>query len=190
MRTPPSPLPTTVATATASPPEIPATARLPEPRRTRPSWRRPTAKLARSSTSQQPSPPRCGAGDLQAALADIEEIGKQAGQARRTLKAAIGGMKAPAARPGGLREKVAAYLRAHPGSSFTPHEIHKVLDRSSGAIANALDTLVKLGHAELATDKPRRFRLVGSAAPAGTPTAARQADIGQRTSGEAVAGAA
>ena len=39
---------------------------------------------------------------------------------------------------------------------------------SSGAIANALDTLVKHGDAELATEKPRRFRLAGSAAaPAG-----------------------
>ena len=38
---------------------------------------------------------------------------------------------------------------------------------SSGAIANALDTLVKHGDAELATEKPRRFRLAGSAtAPA------------------------
>ena len=35
---------------------------------------------------------------------------------------------------------------------------------SSGAIANALDTLVKHGDAELATEKPRRFRLAGSAA--------------------------
>jgi hypothetical protein len=45
-----------------------------------------------------------------------------------------------------------------PPQPHTPHEIHKVLDHSSGAIANALDTLVKLGEAEVATDKPRRFR--------------------------------
>ena len=51
-----------------------------------------------------------------------------------------------------------AHLDAHPESEFTPHEIHKVLGHSSGAIANALDTLVKLGEAELATEKPRRFR--------------------------------
>jgi hypothetical protein len=29
---------------------------------------------------------------------------------------------------------------------------------SSGAIANALETLVKLGEAEVATEKPRKFR--------------------------------
>jgi hypothetical protein len=41
-----------------------------------------------------------------------------------------------------------------------------VTGHSSGAIANALDTLVKHGDAELATEKRRRFRLAGAAAPA------------------------
>jgi len=110
-----------------------------------------------------------GGGDLRSALAGMDEIYDQAGQARRALKAAAGGRKAPAARPGGLREKVLGHLRGHPGASFTPHEIHKVLGHSSGAIANALDTLVKHGDAELATEKPRKFRLAGTAtAPAGT----------------------
>jgi hypothetical protein len=68
--------------------------------------------------------------------------------------------------PGGLREKVLAHLDAYPDGEFTPHEIHKVLNHSSGAIANALDTLVKLGEAELATDKPRRFRRAAKAADA------------------------
>ena len=47
-----------------------------------------------------------------------------------------------------------------------------MLDHSSGAIANALDTLVNLGEAELATDKPRRFRRAAkpdAAAPAPAP---------------------
>jgi hypothetical protein len=47
----------------------------------------------------------------------------------------------------------------NPGTEFTPHQVHNVLGNSSGAIANALDTLVKLGDAELACEKPRRFRL-------------------------------
>jgi hypothetical protein len=104
-----------------------------------------------------------GGGNLGAALAGMDEIYDQAGQARRALKAAAGGRQAPAARPGGLREKVLAHLRDHPGKDFTPHEIHKVLNHSSGAIANALDTLVKHGDAELATEKPRQFRLAGTA---------------------------
>ena len=96
--------------------------------------------------------------DLRAALAGLDEIYEQATAARRSLKTATGGTKAPAVRPGGLRDKVLAHLDAHPGKDFTPHEIHKVLGHSSGAIANALDTLVKLGDAEVATEKPRRFR--------------------------------
>ena len=96
--------------------------------------------------------------------------GPPGGQSRRR------GKKAPADRPGGLREKVLAHLRANPGSSFTPHEIHKVNGHSSGAIANALDTLVKHGDAELATEKPRKFRLAGTAtAPA--PDAGDDTDL-------------
>ena len=57
---------------------------------------------------------------------------------------------------------------------------------SSGAIANALDTLVKHGDAEVATDKPRRFRLAGgAAAPAGVQApadpAAENTDAGEQT---------
>jgi hypothetical protein len=102
-------------------------------------------------------------GDLKTLLAGLDE---QAAQARRALKAAIGGRKAPAVRPGGLRDKVLAHLVAHPDGVFTPHEIHKVLDHSSGAIANALETLVKLDDVEVATEKPRRFRLAAQPAEA------------------------
>jgi hypothetical protein len=125
-------------------------------------------------------------GDLKTALAGLDEACEQAAQARRTLKAALGGRKAPAARPGGLRERVLAHLDAHPGGEFTPHEIHKVLGNSSGAIANALDTLVKHGDAELATEKPRRYRR--TAQPATAASEAGEAGSAQ-DSGE-LAGAA
>ena len=105
-------------------------------------------------------------GDLKTVLAGLDEIADQAAEARRALKAAIGGRKAPAVRPGGLRDKVLAHLVAHPEGEFTPHEIHKVLDHSSGAIANALETLVKLGEAEVAAEKPRRFRRAAQPAEA------------------------
>ena len=133
------------------------------------------------------------AGDLRAALAGVEEICEQASQARRTLKAAAGGKRAPAVKPGALRELVAAHLRAYSDQNFTPHQIGRVLGRSSGAVANALDRLVSLGEAELATEKPRSFRLAGAAAPAGnqpsTASARDEADAGG-TSGKAMAGAA
>ncbi len=122
--------------------------------------------------------------DLSAVRAGMDEIWEQAAQARQVLKTA-GGRKAPAARPGVLRDKVLSHLRDHPGTDFTPHEIHKVLGNSSGAITNALDTLVKHGQAELASDKPRRFRL----AP-GAPAAA-QTGTADGTNGDAeLAGAA
>ena len=105
-------------------------------------------------------------GDLKTVLAGLDEIADQAAQARRALKAATGGRKAPAVRPGGLRDKVLAHLVAHPDGEFTPHEIHKVNGHSSGAIANALETLVKLGQAEVASEKPRKFRLAAQPAEA------------------------
>jgi hypothetical protein len=127
-----------------------------------------------------------GGADLSAARTSLDEIYEQAAQARRVIKAAAGGKKAPAARPGGLREKVLAHLRDHPGQSFTPHEIHKVNGHSSGAIANALETLVKHGDAEVATEKPRRFRLAdGAATPAEAQPpaepAAQDAGAGEQT---------
>jgi hypothetical protein len=41
-----------------------------------------------------------------------------------------------------------------PDLRFTPHQIGKVLTRSSGAVANALDKLVSLGVAELPPTSP------------------------------------
>jgi len=98
-------------------------------------------------------------GDMSAVRAGVDEIWEQAAQARRVLKAAAAGKRTPAGRPGALLDKVLGHLRNNPGTDFTPHEIRKVLGNSSGAIANALDTLVGSGHAELACDTPRRFRL-------------------------------
>ncbi|MEV0621724.1 hypothetical protein AB0I81_50945 [Nonomuraea sp. NPDC050404] len=71
-------------------------------------------------------------------------------------------------RPGALRDRVHAHLLEYPDKDFTPYEIGKVLDASSGAVANALDRLVNLGHAVLTCERPRRFAL----APAVTPTQA------------------
>lgn len=126
-------------------------------------------------------------GDLKTVLAGLDEIYEQAAQARRALKAATSGRKAPAARPGALRDKVLAHLDEHPDKEFTPHEIHKVLNHSSGAIANALDTLVKHGEAEVATEKPRKFRR--AAQPAEAAPEADNAD-GADADGTELAGAA
>ena len=128
-------------------------------------------------------------GDLKTVLAGLDEIYEQAAQARRALKAAIGGRKAPAVRPGGLRDKVLAHLDAHPGRASSPRtRSTRCSSHSSGAIANALETLVKLGEAEVATEKPRRFRR--AAQPAGAAPEADNGADGAEQDGTDLAGAA
>jgi DNA-binding transcriptional MocR family regulator len=59
---------------------------------------------------------------------------------------------------GELRAQVEEHLSTHPDKSFTSTEIHHVLKRSSGAIANACDKLVAENKAIIASEKPRRFQ--------------------------------
>jgi hypothetical protein len=105
------------------------------------------------------------AGDLPAALAALETAREQAAQGRRAVKAAASGRRAPATRPGALRDLVEEHLRKFPDTAFTPHQVGKVLTRSAGAVANALDKLTGLGTAQMVTDKPRTYQLA-PAAPA------------------------
>jgi len=58
-----------------------------------------------------------------------------------------------------LRDLVEEHLRKFPDAAFTPHQVGKVLTRSVGAVANALDKLVSLDVAQMVTDKPRSYRL-------------------------------
>ena len=61
--------------------------------------------------------------------------------------------------PGGLRQMVIEHLRAHPGEAFTATRISRVIEKSSGAIANALVTLTQQGIAEQVDERPRTYRL-------------------------------
>ncbi|GAA2213307.1 hypothetical protein GCM10009850_087690 [Nonomuraea monospora] len=74
-------------------------------------------------------------------------------------------------RPGALRDMVHAHLLEFPDKDFTPYEIGKVINRSSGAVANALDRLVSLGDAVLSCERPRRFALAPTASPTASPAA-------------------
>ncbi|MFE4832709.1 helix-turn-helix domain-containing protein [Streptomyces sp. NPDC056672] len=65
--------------------------------------------------------------------------------------------------PGALRQMVTDYLKAHPGEAFTATKISRVIEKSSGAIANALVTLVEQGIAEQAGVRPRTYRLTAPA---------------------------
>ncbi|MYT32669.1 MULTISPECIES: helix-turn-helix domain-containing protein [unclassified Streptomyces] len=65
--------------------------------------------------------------------------------------------------PGALRQMVIDHLHAHPAEAFTATRISRVIERSSGAIANALVKLVGSGIAEQITDQPRTYRLTQTA---------------------------
>ncbi|TXC95231.1 TrmB family transcriptional regulator [Streptomyces sp. ISID311] len=64
--------------------------------------------------------------------------------------------------PGALRQMVINHLQAHPDEAFTATRISRIIEKSSGAIANALDKLVIQEIAEQVNDRPRTFRLVHS----------------------------
>ncbi|MFG2091591.1 hypothetical protein [Spirillospora sp. NPDC048824] len=115
----------------------------------------------------------------------MEDITRYAGSVRRTNRATTGtrtgtGPRAPRttgdrAAPSPLRPLITAHLNAYPEKEFTPGEIAKVLDRSSGAVANALDTLAGQGEAVLTCERPRRFR-AASPATDGVATGSGEGD--------------
>lgn len=75
-------------------------------------------------------------------------------------------------RNGGLRRMVARFLADHTGD-YAPREIARKLDRSSGAVGNALAALASKGEAEQTTEKPLRYRATATTAAAATgPTPA------------------
>ncbi|WP_406265653.1 hypothetical protein OH799_18710 [Nocardia sp. NBC_00881] len=67
---------------------------------------------------------------------------------------------------GELRRLVAAALAAEPVREQSPREIAAGLGRSSGAVGNALEALVKSGHADLTSAAPRRYRVTATTATA------------------------
>jgi hypothetical protein len=107
-------------------------------------------------------------GDAGAALAAADTAYDRAARARRMLKSAVTGRKArssgESARPGQLRDLVRGHLASYPDADFTPHAIGRVLGRSSGAVANALDRLTALGQAQLTGEHPRKYKAIGEAA--------------------------
>lgn len=71
--------------------------------------------------------------------------------------------KAPRLGKGALRGVMEDYFAEHPGGQFSPSAIGKALNRSSGAVNNALDKLVADGYAIQPQDKPKRFRINATA---------------------------
>ncbi|MFI2473070.1 hypothetical protein [Nocardia xishanensis] len=60
---------------------------------------------------------------------------------------------------GALRGQVEDFLRDHPGSEFTPHQIGKTIGRSSGAVHNALEKLTAIGTARKTSARPKKYTL-------------------------------
>lgn len=79
--------------------------------------------------------------------------------------------KATRLAPGALRGLVEDYLRDHPDDQFSPSKIGKALDRSAGAVNNALDKLVQTGYAVQTNDAPKRFA-IGPTSDDAAPAAA------------------
>jgi MoxR-like ATPase len=85
---------------------------------------------------------------------------------------------APAAAPKGrrgngqLRRQVAEYLTDHPGPCKTG-EIARALDRSAGAVGNALTTLAGRGEADLVPGKPISYQANSATAAAASAIAPR-----------------
>ncbi|WP_157110869.1 hypothetical protein [Nocardia anaemiae] len=61
--------------------------------------------------------------------------------------------------PGALRGQVEDFLRDHPGQDYTPHQVGKALDKSSGAVHNALVKLTTGGIARQTCAAPKKFAL-------------------------------
>lgn len=55
------------------------------------------------------------------------------------------------------------------------NQVGKVLTRSAGAVANALDKLTALGIAQMVTDKPHSYRLASAPDAAGDPGTSAEA---------------
>lgn len=65
--------------------------------------------------------------------------------------------------PGALRGMIEDYLQGNSGE-FSPNVIGKELNRSSGAVHNALEKLVESGYAVRTSDKPKKYSLAATTA--------------------------
>ena len=59
---------------------------------------------------------------------------------------------------GGLASLVIEHMKLNPKAEFTPSELGHVLNRSGGAVANALDKFKSEGDVVQTSEKPKRYR--------------------------------
>ncbi|MEV4644938.1 hypothetical protein [Saccharopolyspora sp. NPDC049357] len=97
------------------------------------------ATPGRTDTAAQPSP-----GTQSTSSANTESTDAPVTSDKRLAK-------------GELRGMVEDFLAAHPGEEFSAGQIAKALDRSAGAVNNALHKLSDGGYARQTQDSPKRF---------------------------------
>jgi hypothetical protein len=86
------------------------------------------------------------------------------GEKPKLVVATSGAAKNERLGSGGLRALVVELLASRPDVEFTPTSLSHLLGgRSSGAIANCLNSLTEQGEAERTSDKPRRYRYLATA---------------------------
>ncbi|MEY8042750.1 AAA family ATPase [Saccharopolyspora cebuensis] len=74
-------------------------------------------------------------------------------------------------RNGQLRAQVAGVLAASRRTEFSPRQVAAELNRSAGAVGNALKALAASGAAEVTSEKPLRYRATRTTRKAATPPA-------------------
>ena len=75
------------------------------------------------------------------------------------VSAGLGAGRPERLKSGGLYGLVEDYLRDRPGQEFGPSQVGKDLNRSSGAVNNALEKMTTLGVAVKTQEAPKRFSL-------------------------------
>ena len=65
---------------------------------------------------------------------------------------------------GGLETQVLDHMASYPKSDYTPTDLARVLNRSGGAIANALAKFADEGKVVQTSERPRRYRIAGARA--------------------------
>jgi hypothetical protein len=114
--------------------------------------------LKKAGDPKAPAPSKRTDGGRAKAPAGLNGNGKANGRTVAEVIAATNKTGLPKLGKGGLEVLVVKHLAANPRSEVTPSELGNKLNRSSGAIGNALERLVKAGKAVRTSDRPRRYR--------------------------------
>jgi nitric oxide reductase NorQ protein len=70
--------------------------------------------------------------------------------------------------PGQLQTLVLDHVQRHPDQDWSPGQVAKALDRSTGAVGNALETFVNRGLLTRTSTSPRRYQAVKATATSTT----------------------